>query len=231
MNWLKFVFWNPVQARVRAGWRVVIQTAAAMGIMFGSLRLLSVVWIVPEPDADAPLAVFMCMGALTLLATILSVGLAGRFLDRRRFSDFGLNIDKVWWLDFLFGLMLGALLIGLVFAIEMGAGWIRIVETFHTAPGRSFAGSIVVFAGLFVSIGIAEELMSRGYHIRNLAEGLRSSRIGDRQAILLAWVISSTVFGLFHITNPDATLVSTVNIIVAGITLGTAYVITGQLTA
>ena len=129
MNWLKFVFWNPVQARVRAGWRVVIQTVAAMGIMFGSLRLLSVVWNVPEPDADAPLAVFMCMGALTLLAMILSVGLAGRFLDRRRFSDFGLKIDKVWWLDFLFGLMLGALLIGLVFAIEMGAGWIRIVET------------------------------------------------------------------------------------------------------
>ena len=41
--------------------------AGAMGIMFGSLRLLAVVWMVPEPDADAPLAVFMCMGALTLL--------------------------------------------------------------------------------------------------------------------------------------------------------------------
>jgi membrane protease YdiL (CAAX protease family) len=229
MSWLRFVFWDPRQARVRAGWRVVIQTVATMVIMFGSVRLAALVWIDPEPTGDAPLAVFVFAGALTLLATVVTVGLAGRFLDRRRFSDFGLNFDKSWWLDFLFGLILGALLVGLVFTIGLAAGWIRIVETFHTGSERSFFGSILVFACLFVCVGVAEELMSRGYQIKNLAEGLRSSMLGERQAILLAWMISSTVFGLFHIANPDATVVSSVNIIVAGITLGAGYVMTGQL--
>jgi membrane protease YdiL (CAAX protease family) len=230
MSGLRSWFWNPQQARVRAGWRIVIQMASTMAIALGSFRLAALVWVDPRPSADSPLSLFLFHGVLTLLVTALTVWLAGRYLDRRRFAGFGLNIDKSWSVDFLFGLSLGALLIGLVFVIELAAGWITIVDTFHTlSPQHSFVEGILVFAFLFICIGIAEELMSRGYQIKNLAEGLQTQTLGGRKAILLAWLIASVVFGLLHIPNPNATVLSTVNIFFGGITLGVAYVLTGQL--
>ena len=62
-----------------------------------------------------------------------------------------------------------------------------------------------------------------------MAEGLNYPSIGPRGAVLIALVISSTILGVLHILNPRATLVSTVNISLAGIFLGLGYVLTGRL--
>ncbi|RIK35390.1 MAG: hypothetical protein DCC57_23400, partial [Chloroflexi bacterium] len=52
---------------------------------------------------------------------------------------------------------------------------------------------------------------------------------GPRPAILAAWVISSSLFGLLHIFNPNATWISTVYLMLAGLFLGLGYVLTGRL--
>jgi membrane protease YdiL (CAAX protease family) len=52
---------------------------------------------------------------------------------------------------------------------------------------------------------------------------------GPRPAIIAAWVISSSLFGLLHIFNPNATWISTVYLMLAGLFLGLGYVLTGRL--
>jgi membrane protease YdiL (CAAX protease family) len=42
-------------------------------------------------------------------------------------------------------------------------------------------------------------------------------------------VLSSAFFGYLHASNPNATLLSTVNVAVAGLMLGAGYVLTGEL--
>nr|MBA2443678.1 CPBP family intramembrane metalloprotease [Rubrobacter sp.] len=62
-----------------------------------------------------------------------------------------------------------------------------------------------------------------------IAEGLNYPALGPKGAIVAAWIISSAFFGALHAVNPNATLISTTNIALAGIMLGAGYVLTGQL--
>ena len=69
-------------------------------------------------------------------------------------------------------------------------------------------------------MGWNEELLSRGYQLQTIASGLN-----------LFWgvIISSAVFGLLHLGNPNATWVSAAGIFFAGVYLAYGYIRTGQL--
>ena len=81
----------------------------------------------------------------------------------------------------------------------------------------------------FIAVGFQEEQIFRGYLVRNGAEGLRTGRLGARGAVLLSWVVFALIFGLAHGLNPNSTLVSTVDLFLAGLFLGLAYMLTGEL--
>jgi membrane protease YdiL (CAAX protease family) len=169
-------------------------------------------------------------GVAGLGGALLSVWLAGRFLDRRPFADFGFHLSGGWWLDLLFGMALGALLMTTVFLVQSGLGWVTVTGSFESlVPGAPFWLAVLVPATLFVCVGFYEELVSRGYQLRNAAEGLNSSSLGPRGAVLLAWALSSAIFGYLHAANPNATILSTANVALAGLMLGCGYVLTGEL--
>ncbi len=234
-------FFNEQEGRLRAFWRLFFQ----FGLFFGGQILLGILVTVAfalfsgtglegesfESLVASPVFFVVAGGVVPLAMALLSVWFAGRLFDRRPIREFGLRIDGGWWLDLGFGLVLGALLMAGVFLIELAAGWITVTGTFEaTSEGASFFPAIIAPVLLFVCVGINEELFSRGYQLTNMAEGLNYPGLGGpKGAILLAYVLSSLAFGLLHMFNPSASVLSTINIAFAGILLGAGFVLTGQL--
>ena len=230
------LFLEEGRGRPRALWRLVGQFAAFVITTTLFANLLAISWFfVSSPGsaarsvADSP-ALLLIGSFASLLSTFLSVWLAARLLDRRPFASFGFRLDGGWCLDFFFGMALGALLMTTIFLVELGLGWVTVEGAFETVePGTRFALAILLPAGSFVCVGLYEETLSRGYQLRNAAEGLNYPALGARGAVLLAWVLSSIFFGALHVANPNASMVSTLNIAMAGLMLGFGYVLTGEL--
>jgi hypothetical protein len=82
---------------------------------------------------------------------------------------------------------------------------------------------------LMMVVGFYEEYWTRGYQMKVLAEGLHVGSITPRVAVGAAVVITSIFFGVLHAGNPNASLISTVNITLAGMMLALPYVLTGRL--
>jgi len=220
------------EGRLRAGWRLLFQFLLyTVGVsLLGSLTLTAVAGLSPgaeEGDPSPYLPVLFYVGA-ALVATA-SVWACGRSLDGRLFSEFGLRLDRAWWSDLGFGLLLGALLMTGIFLAQLAAGWATVTGSFVAVEGGAFFPAILAPAALFVCVGFYEELVSRGYQLTNIAEGLNAIAIGPKGAIVLAWVLSSSVFAAIHLFNPNTSILSTFNIFLAGMMLGAGYVLTGRL--
>lgn len=171
----------------------------------------------------------MVYSTYALIAVITSVIIAGFVLDRRKFSSFGFRINRSWGLDFFFGLALGAGLIALIFVVELIPGWITVNGFIRQARNQPFLIGMIGWLMVFVAVGVYEETLSRGYYLRNLAEGLSIIPFGRKAAVVLAWILSSVIFGLAHNSNPNASIVSTLFLCIAGLQLGLGYILTGEL--
>ena len=241
------VFWNEREHRLRAFWRLLLQFILTLIVTLPIIVLTVVLfaWAQgvsmegttlagPGPAVERMLgsspSIETSFGVMSALGVVVSVWLATRFFDRRLFSDIGLQLNKDWWLDFGFGMAIGALLMAAIFLTEWAAGWINISGTFQTdKPGQPFVLAILLPILYFIAVGVNEELLSRGYQLKNMSEGLNFAAFGPRGALLLAVFASSAVFGLLHLGNPNTTALSTINIVMAGFLLAAGYVLTGQL--
>jgi hypothetical protein len=129
-----------------------------------------------------------------------------------------------------FGLLLGAILMVFIFLMELTFGWVEVTGYFQPSNLNNSIWFVLVISLIhYISVGIYEEMLSRGYHLRNLAEGLNFKAVGPKMSLLAAYLISSSIFGILHIGNPNSSLVSTLNIILAGLFLGLGFVLTGEL--
>jgi len=227
------IFWNRVESRLRTGWRIAIQfllwvyAPAVMVFIFGRPLTTALINGWPAIEPMAPLVVEF---GLRLPAILLAIWWVTRWIDHRPFVDLGLRFSKVWWSDLGFGVVLGALLMSLIFCIQWLVGWITITNLLQTAP-IALPFSVTIFAPLFIFlvIGITEEIHARGYQLHNLAEGFHFSRLGTHNAVISAWLISSLLFGLLHVRNPNSTWLSTLALVVVGLFFGLGFVLTGEL--
>ena len=156
-----------------------------------------------------------------LIMFISSIYIARRFLDKRSFVSLGLQVNKQAFRDIFIGIAITFVMMGLVYLAETAAGWLTF-ESFawQTEPVANVLGGVSIFFVAFIFVGWNEELLSRGYHLQTLASGTN-----------MFWgiVISSSVFGLAHLGNPNATWISAAGIFFAGIFLAYGYLRTGQL--
>ncbi len=216
----KTVFLSPDEPRLRAGWRLAIQTILFIALTFCAGIPIGLLLLIP--DIEVPDGLFLALNQVVeLFAVTLSVYLARRFLDKRSFSSLGLNLDRWTAIDIFAGIVITFFMMGFIYLIEWGTGWLTFEGfAWETDSLLTVLGGTLGMFLVFIFVGWNEELLSRGYHLQTIASGLN-----------LFWgvVISSAIFGALHLGNPNATWVSAAGIFFAGLFLAYGYLTTRQL--
>jgi membrane protease YdiL (CAAX protease family) len=207
------IFLSPDELRLRAGWRLLIQTILLF--VFGAVISIAASFL-------GPLSGSLLWGQiLNFIIITASVYVARRWLDKRSFESLGLKLDKHTLLDILAGIGITFIQMGFIYVLMLGLGWLTFEGfAWEFDPISMVIREVVTFFIAFIFVGWNEELLSRGYHLQTIASGLN-----------LFWgvVISSAVFGLLHLGNPNATWVSAAGIFFAGVYLAYGYIRTRQL--
>jgi membrane protease YdiL (CAAX protease family) len=152
--------------------------------------------------------------SLTYLLGVLALTWAFcRFLDHSRLTDLGLQ-KRGWLAKLAAGWGLGALLMLFVFGILAAGGWLT-VEGSSWQP-LDLAAAIMVA----VVVGFNEELAFRGYIMQ---------RLGQAWGMPLAVVVSSILFGLVHVFNPNTTALGILSVCLSGVLYACAYLVTRSL--
>jgi len=227
-NWLLKVFTNK-EGELRCGWRVAafvvcVYVASLLigGIVYlAGVLLPSVRHIIQQPALEQPDHALLRLGlksAVSLSAVVVATYICAVFLEHRSLGSVGFKLHSGWLRLFAFGSLLGAVTLGLTIAAEAAFGSAAFASQHHS-PGEllfNFSGIFIVF----VMAAAFEELAFRGFAFQALIHN-----IGPAAAI----AITSVFFGLAHLDNPNPTLISTVNTILAGIWLSLAYLVTRSL--
>ena len=209
------ILFSPDEPRLRAGWRLLIQTA--LMVVFGTI--LGIIAALLGILDLSPLSI--SARVLDFLGITLSIYVARRWLDRRSFASLGLMIDIRTLRDILAGIGIAFIQMGFVYVVMLGLGWLTFEGfAWQFDPLNVVATGVITMLAIFILGGWTEELLSRGYHLQTIASGTN-----------LFWgaVISSALFGLIHLGNPNATLVGAAGIFLAGLFFAYAYLRTKQL--
>lgn len=157
------------------------------------------------PDGAAYFTFVQLMG---FAGTLLLTYLFRHYLDCGSMRSLGFDY-KGRLQDAFQGLALGFALIAIGFLILLMSGNL-------TVTGVQFKPqAFLLYIFLLIIVALNEEIAVRGYILHNLMHSV------NKYAALL---IASLVFSLMHLLNPSFSLLSFVNIILAGILLGVYYI-------
>ena len=77
------IFWNDTENRIRAGWRIFIQII----LIAVPLAILAISGVYSSGDSMTTRV------TITVLPiTLLSIFILGRYIDKRKFSDYGIQL-------------------------------------------------------------------------------------------------------------------------------------------
>jgi len=165
---------------------------------------------------------------LRVLLIICTVGLlvgAAVYLDKRPLQGYGLEFDRRWISDLLAGFGIGGAIPTVAVLLGVVGGWITVDGTGYSLTAvylRNLGLAIVIIMG----IAVVEELVFRGYVLTNALEGLDLRWVSATTTIVAAWCVSAL---LFAFTHPAPALVAGLHFLSAGLLLGLAYLVSGQL--
>lgn len=194
---------RPGQHRLRTAWRIAGQ--------FGILLIFAIILSIPLVIlalAGFPLGtnfLFMTSQAIGFVSITGSVLVARRLLDRRALRSLGLAPGKAVP-DMLAGFVIGGVMMGMIFLVEWLAGWIAVSRP--VGQGADTIAGLLVMLLIFIAVGWQEELWARGYLLRNLSEGLNTG---------WAIILSSIVFALSHLANPNVSVMAVLGLLLAGV--------------
>ena len=218
-SWLQRLFVSSDESRLRAGWRLLGQSLLLV-LTIGILGALGNGYLGTREDISFA-GLLLITTLIASLAITISVIIARRFLDRRTFTSLGLQGNRQAIYDLLFGVALTGLMIGLIFLLLWAVGWLQVESlAWQVESWGNLSASILIMVALFALVSWQEELLSRGYWLQNLSEGLNQS---------LGVLLSSAFFALAHAFNPNRSWLAFLGLFLSGLFLAYGYLRTKQL--
>ena len=212
------IFFNEA-GRIKSGWRF-----SAFLLSYFVLTFLGVSLIAPLsrlPIGFVPgslLYIVVPFGVFAVIAIFLG-WLFGKVFEDLPFRALGFWFTKNWFRDLVFGLIIGAVSIGIAVLIGVIFGNL----TFQV---NDSSGATAIFLTLgatlliFTIAAISEEALFRGYLLQTM---------GRAKLFYIGAILTSFLFATAHNSNPGASALSWTNTYIAGIWLALAYYKTRNL--
>ena len=216
------------EGKVRSGWKIALVLGAIFVLVFILSMILGVVIVfqaaqmadTQEMTFDAAYDALFDQWELPLSVIqdvlLIAVSLfAWRVLSKRKLADMGLGGIKTNWKALAAGLLMGIVSMTLTFLaiLATGSGYVE-------SWSPRFSWEALTFLIVFILVGFAEEILSRGYFM----SVLRQTK--SRSAIL---IVSSALFSLMHIFNDAFNLIPFINIALAGLLFGYMFIKSGSI--
>lgn len=165
---------------------------------------------------------------LYLLVTLLSFAFISllvffrvKVIEKRSLSYIGFGKNN-WIKKYLLGFLIGLVMMSIIVLILLPFGYIEVEKNPIQPVGISSLSSILIILLGWIIQGGTEEVVTRGWLMNILS---------DRYNIGVGLLVSSTLFGLMHLTNPNVNYIAVINIILVGVFYGLYVIKTNDLWA
>ncbi|WP_071120186.1 CPBP family intramembrane glutamic endopeptidase [Romboutsia timonensis] len=165
---------------------------------------------------------------LSLLITLFSFAFISllvffrvKVIEKRSFSSIGFNKNN-WLKKYSLGFLIGLAMMSIIVLILLPFGYITIEKNPIQPVGVSAIASVLVILLGWIIQGATEEIVTRGWLLNVLS---------TKYNIGVGLLISSTLFGLMHLTNPNVNYIAVINIILVGLFYGLYVIKTNDLWA
>lgn len=217
-NWFK-----NTEGQVRSGWKIAL-AFGLMTILAGIfLFIFFIVMLIIEGNAEFSTDALMnnpignlLMMLSQLIGVIITVIIC-LTLEKRKWKDIGMTSLRNHGGHLLFGLFLGAISIVFIALIMMATRQITIEPVKVTSQLLTEIG--LYFIG-FIFVAVNEELFFRGYIVSTLKQ---------TKSIPIMYIVSSFIFGLAHLGNPNVHLLGIINICLIGLLFAYMFIQTKSL--
>lgn len=163
---------------------------------------------------------------LSLLITLFSFAFISlliffrvKVIEKRSLSSIGFNKNN-WLKKYSLGFLIGLVMMSIIVLILLLFGYITVEKNPIQLVGISAISSILVILFGWIIQGATEEILTRGWLLNVLS---------SKYNIGFGLLISSTLFGLMHLTNPNVNYIAVINIIFVGLFYGLYVIKTNDL--
>ena len=201
--------------RIKHGWfrAVLFFISFLIFVSFFDLEGIAIVSLLTEYSfkeyiSDTALLMenkmMLLMMVCQLAGTLFTVWLFQKYINREPFSSIGIEFSG-YKNYFIFGLLIGFGLIAMGFSILIIFNFISVSSLQFSFIDQLF------YLCLFAVVSLNEEIAMRGYILQNLSSSFNK---------YIALALSSLVFMIMHIGNPNMSAIPLLNLFLAGLFLG-----------
>lgn len=212
--------------QVRSGWLIlsafIIMFIGQAIFMLPGMTLVSIIEIsTGEVSVEIDMGsisnpwMFLMTQGLGTAGGIAGTLVAWRAINKKNPLELGLRGQGK---DFMFGLLLGAVSISMIFFLLLATGNVTMLHSFLSPEFSMFTFTYLI---LFILVGFFEELFFRGYVMKTMA-----SR-GNKKWVI--YVVSAVIFSIIHGANPNVSIFGLINIALVGLLFAYMFDVTKSL--